>query len=294
MNTLSDAPCSEYEAKRFTEFLHARFTGTTPKGVVMGKLPRKELISSFGVRVPTTYDVFPDPDSVDFSQLPSRFVVKPTNLCSSHGVFLLTRQGERFFDLMRRNVFFYEEIISDLRQEFEKWGETSRSILAEEFVIGEMGPEQIPLDYKFWMFGDIVGVILQYNRNMDPIQLASFGPGFHPLPEGLIAHGKTRPQGPRIVPANADQMLKTATEISLRLDTPFCGIDLYTSGTEVIFGELTPTPGPAYHGKMFRLSQEFDHQLGTYWKEGCLKRGLSIPKISSPPPVILDEQSGSS
>lgn len=43
MDLLPAAQNPDYEARRFTEFVHARFTGATPLGVVKGKIPRKEL-----------------------------------------------------------------------------------------------------------------------------------------------------------------------------------------------------------------------------------------------------------
>ncbi len=256
----------------------------------MGKIPRKKLIESFGVRVPATYEVFEDPDSIDFPQLPSRFALKPTDLWSSHGVYLLERQGDRFHEMIRQKSFTGGEIIDDLKLVFAKLGKTPGPLLAEELVAGENGQDQIPFDYKFWMFGETTGLILQHNRNTNPFQLSCFGSGFLPLPEGAFTIGGSRAQGTPVIPANADAMIETAKNISVRLDTPFCGIDLYTSGKEVFFGELSPTPGPAYYGRMLRFSPEFDHQLGDYWRQGCLTRGQPIPKISSPPPVIIAEQ----
>jgi hypothetical protein len=257
----------------------------------MGKLARKQLVSSYGVRVPENYAVLAGPDAVDFSRLPSRFVLKPVDLCSSHGVYLLERQGGQFFEMLRKKTFSAEEILADLTLVFEKFGEGRTSLLAEELIVGENGLNQIPFDYKFWTFGEKICAIFQFNRNTKPIQLACFGPDFSPLPAGLITQGKTRPPGPHVVPANASAVIETARTISVRLDTPFCGIDLYTTGRDVYFGELTPTPGPPYHGQMIRVAPKFDRQLGDYWRDGCIKRGLPIPKISSPPPAILAEQS---
>ncbi len=253
----------------------------------MGKIPRKDLVMSFGVRVPATYEVFPDPDSVDFSRLPSRFVLKPVNLWSSDGVHLLVRQGEQFDELMRQKSFSAEQVIEDIRLVFQKQKNPDTRILAEELVVGENGRNQIPFDYKFWIFEETVGIIFQVNRNTNPVQIAWFGPGFHPLPDGFVTLGKTWAPGIPVIPANAEALTETAKKISLLLDTPFCGIDLYTTGEDVYYGELSPTPGAAYFGSMFRLSQEFDDQMGGYWKQGCLKRGLPIPKITSPPPVLL-------
>lgn len=291
MNSSPAAQIPEYEARRFTEFLHARVTHVIPRGVVMGKIARKEIVATFGVRVPVTYEVFPDLDSVTFSRLPSRFVLKPIHLWSSHGVYLLVRQEGKFYDLISKQSYSEEQILAALKSLFERLGKTSAPILAEELVVGENGENQIPFDYKFWMFGETIGIIMQCNRNTNPVQLTCFGDGFLPLPEGASTVGGSRAQGSPVIPANADAMLETAKNISLSLDTPFCGIDLYTTGNEVYFGELSPTPGAAYYGRMLRLSPEFDSQLGAYWRQGCLVRGQPIPKLSSPTPVMIVEQS---
>ncbi|MEX1118632.1 MAG: ATP-grasp fold amidoligase family protein [Terrimicrobiaceae bacterium] len=275
-----------YEARRFTEFLHARFTGVAPSGIVSGKIPRKAFLKSFGIKVPETLMEFCGPDAIDFAKLPPRFVLKPVNLCFCQGVYLLERQGGHFFELIRQKHFTPEEVIADLKAVFESLKLAETPMFAEELVVGENGAMQIPLDYKFWMFGETIGAILQVNRNTHPNEITHLNSGFAPMPEGKIIPG-TRPQGVPVLPANAATMIEAAKKISRQLETPFCSVDLYTTGQDVYFGELSPTPGVPYYGRIFRLSEGFDFYLGSLWKEGCLQRGLPIPQITSPPPVLV-------
>ncbi len=275
----------DFEAQRFTEFIHARRTGRAPHGFNASKLFGKEVARECGVRVPITYRTFVDLDTIDLSDLPERFVLKPNYLWSRRGVHLLERRGGEFFELLQQKLMTSIEIIANLKEIFSKSNRLDVSVIAEEFVIGENGSGQIPFDYKFYVFDETVSIILQVNRNPEPKELSIFGPDFGELRDNLITFGNLFKRGEKVIPANASAMSEAAKRISKHLKTPFCGIDLYTSGSEVYFGELTPTPGTPYHGKVIRLAPEFDGELGGYWKMGCRKLGEKTPMISSTPPV---------
>ncbi len=282
----------EYEVTRFTEFLHSRKTvgrfrvGVFPK---QGKIDGKKFAVACGVGVANQLAEFEGPDSVDFTLFPDRSVLKATTMYSCKGVYLLQRRGNDFYEMLRQKIMSSDEILLDMKSAYLSLGRPWSKVILEELLVGENGPDQIPYDYKFFMFGGAVGAIFQIDRNVSPLRLAAFREGFQALSEGFLKYLDGFVPGPPVVPANADTLIETARRISLKLDVPFCGIDLYTTGQEVFFGEITPVPGLPYQGRRLRFSKEFDLELGALWKAECLQRGLPIPKISSPPPAIVNE-----
>jgi hypothetical protein len=69
------------------------------------------------------------------------------------------------------------------------------------------------------------------------------------------------------------------------LDVPFISVDTYTDGTNAYFGELTSTPGGPYQG-IWVFSDEFDTELGTYYRLGYRRRGWDVPVVTGLPPVL--------
>lgn len=282
----------EYEATRFTEFLHARYQagafseGNFPK---QGKLNGKIFAEACGVKVANQLAEFDGPDSVDFARFPDRGVLKATNMYSCKGVYVLQRRGAEFYEMIQQKTMSPDEIIADMKRAYVSLGRSWSKVILEEMLVGENGPDQIPYDYKFFMFGRVVGMIQQVDRNALPVQLVGFKEEFQMLDQGCLQYLMGIVPGRPVVPVNAKALIETAQRISLKLGVAFCGIDLYTTGEDVYFGEITPVTGLPYQGKRVRLSKTFDLELGALWRAGCLERGLPIPKISSPPPAIERE-----
>lgn len=283
---------SERTAQRFTEFLHARARGFMRKTYRANKLRARGIGEEMGIRVPLLLGQFSSPSDIDFGSLPDRFVLKPTSEFGRRGVYLLHRQPDGgYLDLMSRMVLSE----TDIRAELGAFGSRAveadaPSFLAEELIVGENGPDEIPYDYKFYTFDGRPELIVQFNRNNVPngktVGVAFFRAGFEPLPAGLVRVGDKAAFDSPLRPSNWEQMIEAASRIATHMDEAFISVDMYTTGTDTVLGELTPGPGAPYGGTLFYFVPSFDGELGGYWRRGLIRRGIPIPSIQGVPPAI--------
>ncbi len=179
----------EREAQRFSEFLLAQHKGKLVTSYQESKLEARRVGVAAGIRSPQLYRTFDNIEAVDLDGLPERFVLKPDRLASSHGVYLLVRRGpDQYWNMLARTMVSTAQIKADtlavIRRVRQDVGQT---IIAEELIVGENGPDEVPYDYKAWMFGGEPRFIMQVDRNTRPHSLACFRGDFEPLPEYLVA-----------------------------------------------------------------------------------------------------------
>jgi hypothetical protein len=278
------------QARRFTEFVKAVYERKTPayRG---NKLKDKEIAAACGVGIPAVYREFDGLAAVDFDGLPERFVFKVDGLSSTKGVYLLVREGDGFRDLLRGGQRrTREDIVAEMTEVLRGKNRlgTERAF-AEELVTGENGEDAIPYDYKFFAFGGFVPFIEQIDRSVKPRRVNLFGEGFSALPAGLVTL-REAVEGVEAVPRNADDMLDAVRRVATHVNAPFCRVDLYTSGDQVYLGEVTPGPGPPFHGTIYRFSPEFDGEMGGYWRMRLHAMGVPPPRISKTPPAIRKDR----
>ena len=119
-----------------------------------------------------------------------------------------------------------------------------------------------------------------------PPALAFFNREFEPLDGRCIDRLSEAAQpGIHRRPGNWEQLLDAAKRISLFLDVPFVSVDLYSTGDDVVLGELTGSPGGPYFG-LWRFSDEFDVELGGYYEMALGRRGVAVPTVEGLPPVL--------
>jgi hypothetical protein len=255
------------------------------------KLKDREVAAAVGLRTAQLFATYDRPEAIDLTALPDRFVLKATNMSAMRGVYLVVRWGSQYYDLHSRRAYSAAELVTSLaRPRRKKSGAIvspfAATVVAEEFVVGENGASQIPFDYKMYTFDGTVQVIVQIDRNVLPPALAFFDQDFEPLEGHCIARLSEAAQpGSHRRPGNWKQLLEVARRVSLYLDVPFVSVDLYTTGDDVVLGELTESPGGPYFG-MWRFSDEFDAELGTYYKMALRRRGAPIPVVEGLPPVL--------
>ncbi|HZY67526.1 MAG TPA: ATP-grasp fold amidoligase family protein, partial [Devosia sp.] len=271
------------QARRFSEFVYAPLsTSLTTYGA--SKSNARRVAEETGVRLPRLYAEFPSYADIALSGLPDRFVLKSDILSSRKGVYLMLRQGDGYHDLFTKRTFTEAELRDDLEGRVQGWQGT---ILAEEFVRGENG-DGIPFDYKMYTFEGVVRHINQVNRNTDPPSIVFFDGDFEPVEPHRIARLSHRMQpGKPVRPANWEQLLETAGRIARHIDAPFVRVDTYTTGDDVVLGELTLRPGGFYRG-LWQLADELDVELGTYYSLAYRRRGLPIPIVEGLPPVLKE------
>ncbi|GEP07371.1 ATP-grasp fold amidoligase family protein [Methylobacterium oxalidis] len=223
-----------------------------------------------GVQVPHIYRLFDRPVEFRDEDFPDRFVVKPKGLHSTKGVMVLRRLSQgRYFDSMRQ----MEITESDIRKQQEELYEENRfkgsyKLIVEEKLVGENNEDQIPYDYKLYMFQGENGLTIQYDRNTKPPTGAWFGPNWSELNPltSLESEWKVLRCGLPTRPRCSDKMLADAAKLSLALPTPFVSVDMYATSRGPVLGELTLAPGGPYYGKQYRFKDHLDNALGAAWE----------------------------
>lgn len=192
-----------------------------------------------------------DPEEIDFSSLPNKFVLK-CNHNSGRGMFICKDKN-----LIQKDV-----VISNL-----KWGlnddfymysrvwpykDVKRCVIADMFLDDHTGAEL--RDYKFWCFGGVPKVMYCTNKGKN-IYENFYDMNFNPL---NITHGYTRFSPEFEKPSEFDLMKSLAARLSENI--PFVRIDFFDVDGHVYFGEYTFFDW----GGMKLLNEPWEHTLGDW------------------------------
>lgn len=267
---------------RLSDLIRAHIEKTDPRRIFIDKVTTRKVAEKAGVALPQLLQLYKSVDEIELNPLPDRFVLKPTHFAAKQGVYLLNRTGDGYFDMMSRRSLTGSEILDEIRALI---GKKRTDIIAEELVIGENGPAEIPYDYKVYAFDDATPLIVQIDRNVAPLGITLLDEGFNQIAETDARLCATGCQMiPPVRPRNAEAILEACRILLRAADRPFMRIDLYTTGERVILGELTPSPGAPYYGSPYFFSPAFDTRLGSMVLEGYRRRGWEVPEIEGIPP----------
>lgn len=287
---------------RWTEFAHLRFTGRDPLKPRLDKERTAALIAELGVRGPRTHGVFERIEDVDFAALPDTFVLKPTELNGRRGVMLLSRRPQRrpLLDRLRdrlagrppplpvyRDAMLGRELTVDaIRAEQGEWARLFAEkrhkplrFIVEDLILAENPREKRPREYKVYAFAGEIGLIVQYDRRVEPPAAAFFDGDFRPIRDGdgKLTRGPKIQRGKPVTPKCAAEILEGAARISAALATPFVRVDFYAAREGAVLGELTVAAGGPYWGTMYRFSDAFDLEMGARWTAALARLGHPAP-----------------
>ncbi len=298
-------PSSKLRApERWTEFAHLRFTGRDPYKPRINKARTAELIETLGLNGPKVHGVYPRVADIDFAALPSRFVLKPTELSGKRGVMLLRRLNPRrslaqrvlgrlglaspapepaaYHDAMLDRRLTAAEIVA----EQDEWGRLFAEkrhkpleFIVEDEIRSEWSRESRPREYKVYAFAGELALIVQYSREVSPPRVCFFDGEFRPIhdSDGKVIRGPTIRRGKHIRPKCAAGILDAARRISLALETPFVRVDFYAARGGAVLGELTVVTGGPYRGASYGFSDAFDLEMGRRWTEALNRVGQPMP-----------------
>jgi hypothetical protein len=214
---------------------------------------RKHVEERIGARYLTTIHwVSEDARTLNLAELPESFVLK-----ANHG----TRWNILVAD---KSTADRNELVATLgswlRDRYPpaqgEWGylNVQPLVFAEEFLRNRAG--EIPVDYKFFVFGGKVRMIQVDLDRFTAHSRCLYDPDWNLLPAVM---GYPRGSGsPR--PDNLDEMIECAQACSAGLD--FVRADFYNVDGRVVFGELTNYPG----GGLEAFSPPgFDSDVGAWW-----------------------------
>lgn len=222
------------------------------------------------------------PNELDLSELPSRFVLKPSVMFSSKGVMLLEQlPSGNYWDSLQDRELTAESIQTEQLEVFEKCKyKGSYRLLAEERIESTVDEQQIPLDYKIHSFYGQAHLIQQINRNPSPARYAFFDGDFEELDldQNIVSDWKKRPKDEPVRPQSWKEMLEIGERVSKLLATPFMRVDMFLGDNGPIIGELTPSPGDAFYRNNYTYTEDFDQELGRKWDEA--ERRISEDSIA--------------
>lgn len=240
------------------------------------KLKAYDFAKSCGVQTPYQYAAFMRADEFDAGLAPEYFVCKPLGLHSTQGVMLLQNKGNGlFYDFLRKRELNTESIIREQLGWYDKTKyKSSYRLIFEELLIPENGSVGlVPYDYKFYCFGDVVGMISQIDRNTPPPKLAWFNGDFSDfdVDGNLISDWSIVARGEPLKPTCHSELIEAAKKISVALKTPFASVDMYATSRGPVLGEITLSPGGPYYGKMYRFQEHYDQLLGQMWDDAIAR-----------------------
>jgi len=236
--------------------------------VMVDKVKAKEFVASkLGEEyIIPTLGVWKDPDEIDFDRLPDRFVLK-CNHNSGLGMYICKDKSKMDVEKVK------EELRKGLKQNYysgnREWPykNVPRRILAEQFIDPAPDVSDLP-DYKWYCF-DGEPKFCQVIQDRSVSETIDFfdTEWNHQEFVGLDPKAENANVLPT-KPADLAIHLKIARELSKGI--PFSRIDLYETGENTYFGEVTLFPGSGMGS--FRPDQ-YNELLGEMLKLPGERRG---------------------
>lgn len=199
-------------------------------------------------------------NEIDFTKLPSSFVIKITNQGSAQGVKIIKDKTKINIDKLK-----YE--LNDLMQNWNSiyWWCLSRGykdikprILIEEYV--EQKNNEL-FDYKFMCFAGKPCWVLVCSNRSKKISYENYDMDWNLI----IPSPKSAKKSTIQKPNNFDEMIKIAEKLSAPF--PFVRVDLYEVKNKIYVGELTFTPKGGFNN----YYRSWDKKVGEWLDLKALK-----------------------
>ena len=248
------------DPKRFTEKL--QWYKIHYRNPLMGKCVDKyevrKYIESRGLEntLNKLYCVCSDPEEIDFSALPERFVIKTTDGGGGENIFICRDKSALDVEALKLKLRTWKDKknVNPGREWAYTLIEESRYIV-EEYLENEENPEAGISDYKFFCFNGKpyciaydVDRYIGHKRNFYDTQWNNLH---------VTTDCDTFDDGLALRPEGLEDMLEVAEILSK--DFPFVRVDLYFIKGKVYFGELTFYP---WSGYVKFKPEDFDYKLG--------------------------------
>lgn len=235
----------------------------SPMAQVPFKLRNYSLAQSHGVTAPEIYGVWRSARDVDLSVVDvDRVVLKGDGGHSAQGVFPLERTSEGWRTVDGEIEFSGNTLPDDLQKAL---GKARSPFFAEQFLQSPSG-WTIPEDVKLYCaYGEVLQVYVMRSSadsNMDRKTFSSrfFDASGAPLDEirtGLnYDHSIDAPE-------HFAELVEAARHLSRAVGLPFMRVDMYSTATGPVLGELTSIPS----GGVQNYTPEHDKAMGQAWVE---------------------------
>ena len=235
--------------------------------ILSDKYIAKEYARINGFDVPKTYQLVKYPHQIDFKKLPKNFVIKPTDLCSSEGIYLV-KNG---YDLLNKKKFNPQDTINKINN--------TRSIINNEYYMHDLmynglvpysgviveelllDENDLPYDYKCYTFGGQIHYIaVTFNRRFindsQKFDVVWFDRNWNPIKTKMLKENYKFKNVSK--PQSFNKMIYLVEKISKKFKR-HCRIDVYCIGEKVYLGEFTFFCGARLH------TFKCNFKLGMIW-----------------------------
>lgn len=250
--------CNLKEPKRWTEKLqvYKMFYRNPILHKCVDKYEVRKYIESKGCKdnLVKLYGIWDKAADIDFSKLPSSFVLKTTNGGGGEDVVLVKDKAS--VDLKNIVEFLDKKRVKEVNggREWAYTGIEKPRIIAEELLINKENPDAGVEDFKILCFnGEPHYIIVDKDRYID--HKRNFYTTKWERVNVATDHEQFETHYP--APKNLEMMLDVARKLSE--DFPFVRVDLYNLEGNIFFGELTFYPWAGY---VQFTPDNFDFELG--------------------------------
>lgn len=224
-----------------------------------------KLATSAGVPYPQIHARPARIEDLEWASMPDRIVVKPLRGAASRGVFLLERRGAgSWFDHLGGELLTEDEVVRRM-QELVAANTIGRPMIVEELLAPHpdvAGEVVVPDDLKVFTFYDQPAVIMQRRcfgtHDMSKYRFRFWDGGWNDLGGVKYADRIDPLMRP---PTLRDEVIDAVSRIGRTMGAPFARIDVYETTRGVVFGEITPHPGP-----LAGWREDLDRLLGHEWE----------------------------
>jgi hypothetical protein len=179
------------------------------------------------------YGVWDDPAYIDFTTLPSSFVLKVNHgsgqnlICKEKASFNVGAARQKLVQWMKRSEYWVSR----------EWAykDITPRIICERLLKDEHG--NVPTDYKFFCFNGEPMMIQVITDRFTEHKRDLFDIHWNVLPFIL-----SKPSSGQVIPKPSALVLMIETAKALSHGFPFVRVDLYAIGPAVTFGEMTWYP----------------------------------------------------
>lgn len=196
-----------------------------------------------------------DPETIPFNTFPDNYIIKANN-ASGRNIVVHEFENNNSRDIIKTCKKWLERPYGVFHSEWA-YQKIEPKILIEKLILDKQN--QLPADYKFFVFhGKCKMIYIAYDRFSETgLKISCFTPDWDFL--DVSFHNK---QGkPQDKPPQLKEMIELAELLAQPFD--FVRVDLYSTGENIYFGELTHYPSS---GRTKISPVEFDFQLGSYWQ----------------------------
>jgi len=268
-------------------FKYRKITDFT-RWILSDKYIAKQYSELYGFDIIKTYQIVKYVNQIDFDTLPNNFVIKPTDLCDSEGVYLIKSsvnlKNNTIFD--KNNKQHRDKLILDLSNLKISIGEQCYmhdlmyngiipfgGYIVEELLLTSKG--DIPSDYKCYTFnGRIFFIAVTFNRriinNKQYFDSVWMTREWEPVNITMIKKNYIYKKLPR--PLEYNKLIYLVENMSLNLKR-HCRIDVYCLNNKVYLGEYTFFCGAWLHTHICNLL------LGTKWLLNKDDYSFTDPKL---------------